>query len=162
MQDTRYTKTHEEQEQYDVNEFFRDRDPSSPEIDALLVEAARLHVKTFGAPPDTATSSNIFLWAAEAAFSTVCPKCECGIARHERIPSSGYYLYRLWSEEDRLLYVGISRRLSARISAHRKKWGDLIARVTWESCEDERDAVTRESAAIHDENPAFNWAGVAR
>ena len=75
-------------------------------------------------------------------------------------PSAGFYLYRLWGAEGRLLYVGVSTRLRDRLKAHRRRWGDLIVSVTWEEHVDERSMLTAELEAIRNEDPALNRAGV--
>jgi len=76
------------------------------------------------------------------------------------IPSTGFHLYRLWASDGRLLYVGVSVHLSARLRVHRARWGDLIARETWEEHPDERAMLAAERRAITDEDPAFNQAGI--
>lgn len=76
------------------------------------------------------------------------------------LPAPGFHLYRLWSADGRLLYVGISTNLPARIRVHRARWGDLIDRVTWEEHPDERAMLAAERRAITDEDPAFNKASI--
>jgi hypothetical protein len=76
------------------------------------------------------------------------------------VPSSGFYLYRLWGVDGRLLYIGVSTRLSARLRVHRSRWGDLIHHVTWDEHVDEGSMLAAERKAITDEDPAFNKAGI--
>lgn len=80
--------------------------------------------------------------------------------RRDSIPSSGFHLYRLWDANDRLLYVGVSTNLSARLRVHRKRWGDLIDHATWEAHPDERAMLDAERQAITDEDPALNRASI--
>jgi hypothetical protein len=80
--------------------------------------------------------------------------------RPDAVPSSGFYLYRLWAADDRLLYVGVSTNLSARLRVHRARWGDLIDHVTWEEQPDERTMLAAERQAITNEDPAFNRAAI--
>lgn len=88
--------------------------------------------------------------------------CQCRPARSARpaIPHEGFHLYRLWAEDDRLLYVGVSTRLRARLRSHRRKLGDLIHRVTWEEHPDAVAMLAAEREAIREEYPALNKASV--
>jgi len=76
------------------------------------------------------------------------------------VPDGGFHLYRLWSPERRLLYVGVSTRLRARLLVHYKRWGHLIADVTWEEHLDAQTMLDAETRAINDEDPALNKAKV--
>lgn len=75
-------------------------------------------------------------------------------------PREGLYLYRLWTEDDRLLYVGISRCLNNRLATHRRKWGVLVHHATWEEQPDVPTMLAAERHAIADEHPALNIAEV--
>jgi predicted GIY-YIG superfamily endonuclease len=75
-------------------------------------------------------------------------------------PMGGFHLYRLWTEDRRLLYVGVSTRLRARLRVHRKRWGDLIYDVTWEEYPDATAMLAAETKAINEEHPAMNKAKV--
>lgn len=80
--------------------------------------------------------------------------------RNDTVPSAGFHLYRLWAADGRLLYVGVSTCLSARLRVHRKRWGDLIDHATWEAHPDERAMLDAERQAITDEDPALNRASI--
>lgn len=67
-----------------------------------------------------------------------------------------FWLYRLFNEDDRLLYIGVTRNPPARLAAHRKKWGELISHVTWEERPSAEDALLAEKKAIESEHPMLN------
>lgn len=95
------------------------------------------------------------LWEAIAAYKR----------RQQRedtrdVPSTGFYLYRLWAADGRLLYVGVSTNLAARLRNHQKRWGDLLHHATWEAQRSERAMLDAERVAIQNEDPAFNKAGI--
>jgi len=69
------------------------------------------------------------------------------------------WLYRLHGEGGRLLYVGVSNNLPARVRTHRSTFTGLIQRVTFVRYEDRRAALDAELAAIANEMPAFNVVG---
>lgn len=71
-----------------------------------------------------------------------------------------HVVYRLFDQDDRLLYVGSTRNWLGRLKAHRRKWGDLIARTTTEEYDDAESMLEAEAAAIHDEKPALNAKGI--
>jgi hypothetical protein len=76
------------------------------------------------------------------------------------IPPKGWYVYRLYADDTRLLYVGSTRNPSARLRAHRRRWPSLISVVHWEWHPDELSMLTAERSAIADEMPAFNYRDV--
>lgn len=119
------------------------------------------HGDPFGDEPYT-TSGNPWLWEAERAFGE-----ELMAWRDANTPppvplppAAGFHLYRLWASDGRLLYVGVSTVLRQRLKAHERRWGDLIASVTWEEHADERAMLDAEREAIRDEHPALNKAAV--
>lgn len=75
-------------------------------------------------------------------------------------PEGGCYLYRLWCDDGRLLYVGVSTRLRARLASHRRRWPDLWTEATWEEHPDEATMLAAERHAIANEDPALNRAGI--
>ncbi len=81
-------------------------------------------------------------------------------AYHAPAPRGGCYLYRLWSDTDRLVYVGVSTRLHDRLTAHRRTMGDLWQSATWEEHPDELSMLQAETVAIREEHPALNKAKV--
>lgn len=105
------------------------------------------------------SSGNEFLHEAEAAYFREMPAVLDAPPPPEA-PSQGFHLYRLWAEDGRLLYVGVSTCLRDRLRSHRRRWGDLIAGVTWEAHSDARSMLEAEREAIVNEDPAFNKAGV--
>lgn len=72
----------------------------------------------------------------------------------------GFYVYRLWSRDTRLLYVGVTVRPAARLRTHQRRWGHLIASVTWERHPDAESMLEAERIAICQEYPALNKVGV--
>jgi predicted GIY-YIG superfamily endonuclease len=70
-------------------------------------------------------------------------------------------LYRFFSADDALLYVGITGELKARFAQHStsKPWWPEVARkmISWYPTRD--DAAMAETAAIRDEQPVHNVAG---
>lgn len=80
----------------------------------------------------------------------------------EEVPSSGYHLYRLWTREEQLLYVGVSTVLRDRLATHRRTWAGLWETATWDEHPDAASMMAAEADAIRDECPAMNRAGVFR
>ena len=106
------------------------------------------------------TAANRFLWFAEHAYSEELKQWreENTPPPQPRAPNRGFFLYRLWSDDDRLLYVGVSTRLRNRLATHQRRWGDLIGSVTWEEHPDEVSMLLAERVAVRDEDPALNKA----
>ena len=75
--------------------------------------------------------------------------------RRLRQPSQ---LYRLFSDEGELLYVGISVNAKRRIYQHKctADWAHLICKHTIEDFAIREDAISAEEAAIKAEKPAYN------
>ena len=71
-----------------------------------------------------------------------------------------YTLYRLLDANERVLYIGITKNITARLRAHHRKWGTVIASTRLEEYDDPESLLEAEAAAIHDEQPPFNSAGV--
>jgi hypothetical protein len=68
-------------------------------------------------------------------------------------------LYRCWSGDGTLLYIGLTRRAGdARITEHTRTsaWWAEVATVTWEEVTGSLDAA--EQAAVRDERPVYNRA----
>lgn len=73
-------------------------------------------------------------------------------------PGNGIHVvYRLW-EQDRLLYVGVTSHLRARLVAHRKRFGRRFS-FTWAEYETRQAANKAEAFAIRVEDPQENIAG---
>ena len=71
-----------------------------------------------------------------------------------------FKVYRIFSRDDELLYVGMSCRVPQRMSGHRKKkWWRKTHRVERSVCDDWQHAVRTEKQAIWDENPKHNICG---
>lgn len=67
-------------------------------------------------------------------------------------------LYRLFAEHDRLLYIGITDDLKARMAAHAAQktwWGDVV-RTTVDWLPTRQEALLAEAAAIRAERPVHN------
>lgn len=74
-------------------------------------------------------------------------------------PASGFYLYRLWTPDARLLYVGVSTRLRQRLRSHQRHFGTEMGSATWQEFDDASSMLAAELAAIRDECPAINKIG---
>lgn len=73
-------------------------------------------------------------------------------------PDASTALYRWFDDRDRLLYVGISDAMLARVQSHilASSWMDFAARATIVRYATRREAAEAETAAIKDEQPLFN------
>jgi predicted GIY-YIG superfamily endonuclease len=71
-------------------------------------------------------------------------------------------VYRLFAEDDSLLYVGISDNFGRRWKqhAHAQPWWPGVKRQTVEWFDTREDARAAETRAIHDECPTHNWQEV--
>lgn len=69
-----------------------------------------------------------------------------------------YSLYRLYGDEDTLLYVGMSMNLPGRLTNHRvqKPWWTLVRHITVEHFETKAAVLTAEREAIQSEQPIWN------
>jgi predicted GIY-YIG superfamily endonuclease len=67
-------------------------------------------------------------------------------------------LYRLYAEDNVLLYVGISQNPVLRFDQHAKEkpWWPLVVRKTAAWCDSAGTALNAEAAAISSENPVHN------
>lgn len=67
-------------------------------------------------------------------------------------------LYRLFDEDDRLLYVGITVMPGTRFNQHRREkwWFEDVTRWELETHPDQRSARNAERFAIADEGPLYN------
>ena len=72
-------------------------------------------------------------------------------------------LYRYFDENDRLLYVGITKNQFQRFQSHafNAKWVELIHKATFEHYFSRSEVRQAEITAITNENPLFNIQGVA-
>ena len=71
------------------------------------------------------------------------------------------YVYRLFSDEDVLLYVGMAYDVSVRENVHRYStpWGDQISRVDVVKYATREEAAAAETEAIRTERPRWNSKG---
>ncbi len=71
-----------------------------------------------------------------------------------------HYVYRLFDNDDALLYVGCSKAPQTRLSFHqqRKQWGVEIDEMTQDPYDDRIQALAAERAAIATELPRYNRA----
>lgn len=98
-------------------------------------------------PQPAAVSSEITLVSAYSDF----PNSKSGM----------HWLYRLWSPDDRLIYVGVTRNLQARIDQHRRRFAGSLASVSFQPYDSYEAVLAAENAAIVNEHPAFNVAGIS-
>lgn len=85
------------------------------------------------------------------------------VARPKSVDSDGRHdLYRFFDENGLLLYVGITKDFKKRKSQHaaRSQWFHRAARHTLEPHPSRAAALAAEAAAILEEQPLFNRAGV--
>ena len=68
------------------------------------------------------------------------------------------YLYRLWDENDRLLYIGISKSAIHRLHEHltEQPWAEQVAKQTIERYATREEAAQAEVEAIQSEVPLHN------
>ena len=69
-----------------------------------------------------------------------------------------WILYRLYTDTDDLLCVGISTNLLSRMRSHRQRvlWWDFVDYVVAEPCDNLYDAQSKEIATIAAERPEHN------
>jgi predicted GIY-YIG superfamily endonuclease len=69
-----------------------------------------------------------------------------------------HYVYRLYSEDGVLLYIGMTNNADSRVRVHRNQqfWGAQIARVETEEHPGREVAAQAERLAIDAEKPAYN------
>lgn len=79
--------------------------------------------------------------------------------RPRRAPE-GYWVYRLWDDHDRLIYVGSTRRITQRLARHRVAMDGLWTRATYEEFATPEAMLAAERVAIATELPAMNIADV--
>jgi hypothetical protein len=72
-------------------------------------------------------------------------------------------LYRYFDENDRLLYVGITKNQFSRLQAHAisARWFGLIHKATFRHYTSREDVKRAELKAIATENPLFNIQGIS-
>lgn len=138
-------------------------DDARDRVAGWLALAAEEWVNGVEAPPGPdqpySTIGNDFLWEAEQAWFAAASGALAAPPTPESAPCSGFHLYRLWSG-NRLVYVGVSTRLRDRLRVHRRRWGELWDRVTWEQHPDAASMLAAEADAIVNEDPALNRAGI--
>lgn len=115
------------------------------------------------------TSGNGFLLAAEAAYFQLQDALRA--AELERIErekpvkqstdsDSKFWVYWLWDDNERLIYVGSTRNLTQRLDRHRRVMGGLWATATHEQFGSAEEMLMAERDAIATEFPAMNQRGV--
>lgn len=74
---------------------------------------------------------------------------------------SAHYVYRCYDESGRLVYVGATRSVFARMESHRAKswWAPTVARVTAKVYPSKVAALAAERAVIAEELPRWNTRG---
>lgn len=67
-------------------------------------------------------------------------------------------VYRAFSKDNELLYIGITQDLKSRVSTHKssKEWWGEVDRIDEESFDDRVSAMKAEVRAIKSENPKYN------
>lgn len=128
---------------------------SSAEVSSILQHAQEMLAYSESFPFEDLMYELEWLFETNAKGA----RCTCG-PEPQPVPKTGFYVYRLWGPNGRLLYVGATRALSKRLRAHQRKWGDLIVETTWEVHPDAASMLAAERKAIQEELPALNIAGV--
>ena len=77
-------------------------------------------------------------------------------AERDPKPPTRYWLYHIFGESDRLLYIGITRNPEGREKAHRKRWGDVIERFEYAEYTSHDELLVDEARLIAEHNPPFN------
>lgn len=70
-------------------------------------------------------------------------------------PTDEHFVYRMWDEDNALLYIGCTKNLPRRIANHRssKSWGKQVVRILAEGPYTKDEALLLETTAIESENP---------
>lgn len=101
------------------------------------------------------TTAPLLFDRATRSLGLLCPRC----AARKR----GVVVYRCWAPARRLLYVGCTADLDARLRQHAriKSWWAAVVAVDHEGYPSVAAARTAEGAAIAQERPLHNVRGVA-
>lgn len=93
---------------------------------------------------------NIFLWILSTFLVMV-----------QGMESSPHWVYRLFDQSGRLLYVGLTTQPARRLARHRssKAWWADVARVSWREYPCKLHGLGAEYWAIRRENPRYNRVG---
>jgi predicted GIY-YIG superfamily endonuclease/predicted DNA-binding transcriptional regulator AlpA len=112
-------------------------------------------------PPDYAPTSRFQAWRLDSLAAAGFPLSKVEPAPAESIQETippGTALYRHFTRENELLYVGVSLSPIARLSSHAKgsNWASSIASVTVEWLSTRAAALEAEKKAIKEERPLHN------
>lgn len=72
------------------------------------------------------------------------------------VPDRGYFVYRLYDADDRLLYVGMSRRVRSRLREHYASRGGYVDHHNLTECANEAEMVALERLWIQSMHPPLN------
>lgn len=88
-------------------------------------------------------------------------KPEFTITRRSRMNLTPHYVYVVYGPGDWVLYVGQTRNVPGRMSAHRKlaEWWSLYRRIECYRCESRRNALDTERTLISELRPTYNVHG---
>jgi predicted GIY-YIG superfamily endonuclease len=78
------------------------------------------------------------------------------------LPSREWGVYRIYSRDDTLVYVGMTGQPRKRLRSHMRRFGDRFATYTWTPAASAAHAASLESSAIRSESPTDNIAGTGR
>lgn len=78
------------------------------------------------------------------------------------LPSREWGVYRIYSRDDTLVYVGMTGQPRKRLRSHMRRFGDRFATYSWTPAASAAHAASLESTAIRHEAPTDNIAGVVR
>lgn len=93
---------------------------------------------------------------ADVAEEVTRGYCDHGAPRLADVPDRGYFVYRLYDDTDRVLYVGMSRRLRGRLAEHYRTRGGYVVRHEFEELPTEGEMVARERELIRSLHPPLN------
>lgn len=109
-------------------------------------------------PERVAHALGILVWTVEDQPEP-CAECIAAAPDQPAEPTR-FALYRLLDTNGRVLYVGVSRNVEARLRVHRRNWGRLWDDVLVEHYPDAEAMLEAEAMAIAAEQPPLNSAGL--
>lgn len=90
-------------------------------------------------------------------------RCDACVLRNSPPTREDHWVYRCYTEDDRLLYVGITSTGIKRFRRHgnERDWWQDVARIEIEHCEDRAAAERRELELIGELRPPHNTKGLS-
>lgn len=82
----------------------------------------------------------------------------------EHLADLPHYVYRVYDDVDRLLYIGCTYQIETRLKQHQSwftPWAPYRDRVTVEMHPNRAQGMEAEKRAIAAEDPVYNWTGLS-